>query len=56
MSSLTEHFKIQNKIYQPEKGASMLLPISGTITEIFLQNFEDIHKIQILDTKNIIYK
>jgi len=52
------YFTSQNKIRvsQPWKGVSMLSPISSTIAEIFLQHFEDMHKKQILDTKNIIYK
>jgi hypothetical protein len=45
----------QNKVYQPEKGVSIGSPISSTIAKIFPQYFEDIHKKQLLDTKNIIF-
>jgi hypothetical protein len=38
------YFTFQNKIYQPEKGVSMVSTISSTIAEIFLQHFEDINK------------
>jgi hypothetical protein len=37
------YFTFQNKVYQPEKDVSMGSPISSTITEIFLQYFEDTH-------------
>ena len=42
--SITWLFHVQNKIYQPEKGVSMGSPISSTITEIFLQHLDNIHK------------
>jgi hypothetical protein len=49
------YFEFQNNIYQPDKGVSMGSPISGTIAEIFLQNIENTHIKQLLDTTNIIY-
>jgi len=49
------YFAFENKIYQPEKGVSMGSPISNIIAEIFLQNLEQLHMTQILDTNNIVY-
>jgi hypothetical protein len=49
------YFTFQNKIYQPEKGVWMRSSISNTTAEILLQHFENMHKKQLLDTKNIIF-
>jgi hypothetical protein len=49
------YFEFQNNIYQPDKGVSMGSPISSTIAEIFLQNIENTHIKQLLDTTNILY-
>ena len=49
------YFAFQQTIYQPREGISMGSPISGIIAEIFLQNYEDNHIKQNLDTKSILY-
>jgi hypothetical protein len=49
------YFTFQQKIYQPERGVAMGSPISNIIAEIFLQNFEDVHKKHLLDTKLIAF-
>jgi len=49
------YFSFCNNIYQPEKGVSMGSPISNTVAEIFLQDFENTHLKQILDAKNITF-
>jgi hypothetical protein len=49
------YFAFQQKIYQPERGIVMGSPISSTIAETFLQNFEDIHIKHLLDTKCIAF-
>ena len=48
------YFAFDDNIYQPEKGISMGSPISNTTAEIFLQDLENKHLKQILDTQNII--
>jgi len=45
------YFMFQNKIYQPQKGVSMGLPISSTIVETVLQHLLNIHIKQLHDTK-----
>jgi hypothetical protein len=47
------YIEYQNKIYHPKKGVAMGSPISGTITEIFLQHIEDRHIKHLLDSKVI---
>jgi hypothetical protein len=47
-----KYFTFQNQIYQPEKGVSMGSIISSTTAEIFLKPFKNIHKKQLLETKN----
>jgi hypothetical protein len=49
------YFTFQNKVYQPEKGIYMGSTILSTITEIFLQYFEDIYIKHLLDTINILF-
>ena len=34
------YFTFQNQLYQPDNGVAMDSPISGTVTEIFLQQLE----------------
>jgi hypothetical protein len=51
------YLTFQNKIYKCKSGKGVPLgsPISSIIAEIFLQNFEDEHIKQLLDTKDIIF-
>ena len=35
------YFSFQNNTYQPEKGVSLVPPISNTVAEIFLQYLEN---------------
>jgi len=49
------YFSFCNKFYQPEKGVSMESSISNTVAEIFLQDLENTHLKQILDTQNITF-
>jgi hypothetical protein len=47
------YLSFQYNIYQPPKGVSMGSPISGIVSEIFLQHLENTQLKQILDTNNI---
>ena len=49
------YFTFQDAIYHPNKGVTMGSPISGTMAEIFLQNIENRHLKQLLDSKNITF-
>jgi hypothetical protein len=49
------YFSFQNNIFQPEKGIDMGSPISGNITEIFLQFHENTRLNQLLDEKSIVF-
>ena len=44
----------QHKIYHTNKGVAMGSPISNTITEIFIQHYENTYIKQILDIKNYV--
>jgi hypothetical protein len=48
-------FSFQNNTYQPEKGVSMVSPISNTVAEIFLQYLENTHVKYILESKQIVF-
>jgi len=49
------YFTYQTQIYQPTKGVAMDSPISGLITEIFLQSLERTHIKPLLDTIHTIF-
>jgi hypothetical protein len=49
------YFSFQGQIYQLDKGETMGSPISGTITEIFLQQLEKTNIKHIIDSKNLIF-
>jgi hypothetical protein len=49
------YFSFENNLYQPEKGISMGSPISNTVAEIFLQDTENTHLKQLLDTTSTIF-
>jgi hypothetical protein len=45
------YFSFQGQIYQPDKGVAMGSPISGTMTEVFLQRFEKTIIKQLIDAR-----
>jgi hypothetical protein len=49
------YFTFQNQIYQPDKGIAMGSPVSGTITEIFLQQLKKTHVKHLMDSKHLIF-
>jgi hypothetical protein len=49
------YLSFQNNIYQPTQGVAMGSPISGLVTEIFLQHLEQNHLRHLLDTQHILY-
>jgi len=49
------YFECQDTIYHPNKGVAMGSPISGTVTEIFLQHIENRQIKQLLDSKVITF-
>jgi len=49
------YFTYQNQVSRPTKKVVMGFPISGTITEVFLQSLERTHFKHILDQKLIIF-
>ena len=47
------YFRCQEEIFQPTKGVAMGSPISGIMTEIFLEHLEQSHVRSLLDSKHI---
>jgi hypothetical protein len=50
---MQNYFVFEEQIYQPDKGVAMGSPISGTMTEIFIQYLEDSLINHLLDSKSI---
>jgi len=48
-------FKFQDQIYQPDTGAAMGSPISGTIAKVFLHHLEEAHIKHLLNTNRITF-
>jgi hypothetical protein len=49
------YFTYDDKIYQPHLGVAMGSPLSGTVAEIFIQNLENSHINQLLESQSITF-